>query len=64
VVSYVRQQPTAFADFAVSTFWNDLKSRGYGQNSWYLTSVQAGFKPWVNGTGVAVNGHGPGVVLS
>ena len=32
-----------------------MVSRGYGQNSWYLTSVQAGFEPWVNGTGLTVN---------
>jgi hypothetical protein len=55
VVSYVRQATTTSASFAVSTFWNDMVSRGYGQNSWFLTSVQAGFEPWVNGTGLAVN---------
>jgi hypothetical protein len=55
VVSYVRQSTTTSASFAVSTFWNDLQSRGYGQSSWYLTSVQAGFEPWVGGTGLAVN---------
>jgi hypothetical protein len=54
VVSYVRQTTTSSASFNVATFWNDIVSRGYGQNSWYLTSVQAGFEPWVNGTGLAV----------
>jgi Glycosyl hydrolase family 12/Cellulose binding domain len=54
VISYVRQSPTNSINFAVSTFWNDVVSRGYGQNAWYMTSVQAGFEPWVNGTGLAV----------
>jgi hypothetical protein len=55
VISYVRQQTTSSQSFSVSSFWNDVVSRGYGQNSWYITSVQAGFEPWVNGTGLAVN---------
>ncbi len=55
VISYVRQATTNSISFNVSSFWNDIVSRGYGQNSWYMTSVQAGFEPWVNGTGLAVN---------
>jgi hypothetical protein len=55
VISYVRQSATNSMNFNVSTFWNDIVSRGYGQRSWYMTSVQAGFEPWVNGTGLAVN---------
>jgi Glycosyl hydrolase family 12/Cellulose binding domain len=55
VISYVRQQTTSSINFNVSSFWNDIVSRGFGQNSWYMTSVQAGFEPWVNGTGLAVN---------
>jgi hypothetical protein len=55
VISYVRQSATSSISFNVSSFWNDIVSRGYGQNSWYITSVQAGFEPWVNGTGLAVN---------
>jgi hypothetical protein len=43
------------SSFPVSAFWNDIVGRGYGQNSWYLTSVQAGFEPWINGTGLTVN---------
>ncbi|MFD2357470.1 cellulose binding domain-containing protein [Nonomuraea ferruginea] len=42
-------------DFAVDTFFSDVVARGYGQRSWYLTSVQAGFEPWVGGAGLAVN---------
>jgi hypothetical protein len=55
VVSYVRQSTTTSASFNVSTFFDDVVSRGYGQRSWYITSVQAGFEPWVNGTGLAVD---------
>ena len=55
VVSYVRRGSTSSVGFNVSTFFRDMVNRGYGQNSWYLTSVQAGFEPWVNGTGLAVN---------
>ena len=32
-----------------------MVSRGLGSNSWYLTSIQAGFEPWIGGTGLAVN---------
>ncbi|WP_432927085.1 GH12 family glycosyl hydrolase domain-containing protein [Microbispora sp. CA-135349] len=55
VVSYVRTSPTNSLSFAVRTFFDDMVNRGYGQRSWYLTSVQAGFEPWVGGAGLAVN---------
>jgi endoglucanase len=55
VVSYVRQSTTSSINFNVASFYRDMVSRGYAQNSWYITSVQAGFEPWVNGTGLAVN---------
>jgi len=55
VVSYVRQGGTSSLTFNVSSFYRDMVNRGYAQNSWYITSVQAGFEPWVNGTGLAVN---------
>ncbi|MEV4455937.1 cellulose binding domain-containing protein [Microbispora sp. NPDC049633] len=55
VVSYVRTSPTNSINFAVRTFYDDMVNRGYGQRSWYLTSVQAGFEPWVGGAGLAVN---------
>ena len=54
VISYVRQQSTSSLSFSVSSFWNDVVSRGLGSNSWYLTSIQAGFEPWIGGTGLAV----------
>jgi Glycosyl hydrolase family 12/Cellulose binding domain len=54
VVSYVRTSGTGSLSFPVSTFFNDAVSRGYAQRSWYLTSIQAGFEPWTDGTGLAV----------
>src|SRR3954470_18224921 len=54
VVSYVRTSGTGSLSFPVSTFFNDAVSRGYASRSWYLTSIQAGFEPWTNGTGLAV----------
>ena len=55
VVSYVRTSPTNSVSFPIGTFYHDMVSRGYAQTSWYLTSVQAGFEPWVGGQGLAVN---------
>ena len=54
VISYVRTSAASSISFPMTTFWNDVVSRGYGQTSWYLTSVQAGFEPWVNGVGLGV----------
>jgi hypothetical protein len=54
VVSYVRTSATGSMSFAPAAFFNDSVSRGYGQRSWYLTSIQAGFEPWVGGAGLAV----------
>jgi hypothetical protein len=55
VVSYVRSSPSETLSFPVRTFTDDAVARGYAQRSWYLTSVQAGFEPWVGGTGLAVD---------
>ena len=55
VVSYVRTSATGSINFPISTFFNDTVNRGFAQRSWFLTSVQAGFEPWVGGTGLAVN---------
>ncbi|MBB5869232.1 hypothetical protein F4553_002611 [Allocatelliglobosispora scoriae] len=55
VISYVRQSGVSSLDFNVNTFYTDAISRGYAQRSWYLTSIQAGFEPWVGQTGLAVN---------
>jgi hypothetical protein len=58
VVSYVRTAPTGSISFAVNDFYRDMVGRGFAQNSWYLTSVQAGFEPWVGQTGLAVTSFG------
>jgi hypothetical protein len=55
VVSYVRTSATGSMNFAVSNFYDDAVSRGYAQRAWYLTSIQAGFEPWIGGAGLAVN---------
>jgi chitodextrinase len=55
VVSYVRQSATSSLNFTVNSFYTDAVNRGYAQRSWYLTSIQAGFEPWVGQTGLAVN---------
>ncbi|WP_315098051.1 GH12 family glycosyl hydrolase domain-containing protein [uncultured Cellulomonas sp.] len=55
VISYVRQQPTSSATFLVNDFWKDVVARGLGSTSWYLTSIQAGFEPWVGGAGLTLN---------
>ncbi|MET8862154.1 cellulose binding domain-containing protein [Nonomuraea sp. NPDC004580] len=55
VISYVRTSPATSLDFTIDTFFSDVVNRGYGQRSWYLTSVQAGFEPWIGGAGLSVN---------
>jgi chitodextrinase len=55
VVSYVRQQTTSSLNFTVNDFFTDAVNRGFAQRAWYLTSIQAGFEPWVGQTGLAVN---------
>jgi len=54
VISYVAPSAISSWSFSVVDFLNDVKSRGAVTNSWYLTSIQAGFEPWVGGTGLAV----------
>jgi len=55
VVSYVRTSNTNTLSFNVNSFFSDAVSRGYAQRAWYLTSIQAGFEPWVGQTGLGVN---------
>ncbi|MBV1853094.1 GH12 family glycosyl hydrolase domain-containing protein [Catellatospora tritici] len=58
VVSYLfTGSPVTSLTFDVKDFINDTFSRGsvYGNTNWYLTSVQAGFEPWIGGVGLAVN---------
>ena len=58
VVSYLFQgSPLTSFSFDVMDFVRDTFSRGsqYGNNNWWLTSVQAGFEPWIGGVGLTVN---------
>jgi hypothetical protein len=58
VVSY-QANPAGLTSlsFDVLTFVKDAITRGsgYGTTSWYLSSIQMGFEPWVGGVGLAVN---------
>ncbi|WP_203898916.1 GH12 family glycosyl hydrolase domain-containing protein [Virgisporangium aliadipatigenens] len=54
VVSYVAPSAIGSWSFDVLPFVNDTIARGYAQRSWYLTSLQAGFEPWIGGQGLAV----------
>lgn len=54
VISYVAPAAVSSLSFSVLDFLNDVKSRGAITSSWYLTSIQAGFEPWIGGTGLAV----------
>ncbi|MFI0901219.1 cellulose binding domain-containing protein [Streptomyces sp. NPDC020983] len=54
VISFVAPSAISSWNFDVKAFANETISRGMAQNSWYLTSVQAGFEPWQNGAGLAV----------
>ncbi|WP_425293726.1 GH12 family glycosyl hydrolase domain-containing protein [Mycobacterium attenuatum] len=55
VISYVAPTPINSWNFSVLDFVNDVRNRGTITNSWYLTSIQAGFEPWSGGIGLAVN---------
>jgi hypothetical protein len=55
VISYVAPSPINSWSFSVLDFINDVRNRGAITNSWYLTSIQAGFEPWNGGVGLAVD---------
>ncbi len=55
VISYVAPSPITSWSFNVLDFVNDIRNRGAITNSWYLTSIQAGFEPWNGGVGLAVD---------
>jgi hypothetical protein len=58
VVSYLfTGSPLTSFSFDTMDFIDDTLSRGsqYGNASWYLTSIQAGFEPWIGGVGLSVN---------
>lgn len=52
-ISYVRQQPTLeVTDLPLDQFVADAQRRGVARPEWYMTSVQAGFEPWIGGRGL------------
>jgi len=55
VISFVRTSAATSASFKPSDFYNYAVSKGYANSAWYLTSIQAGFEPWVGGVGLAVS---------
>ncbi|CAL9588063.1 hypothetical protein SUDANB6_05201 [Streptomyces sp. enrichment culture] len=55
VLSFVAPSAIGSWSFDVMDFVRATVARGMAQDTWYLTSVQAGFEPWQNGTGLAVN---------
>lgn len=54
VISFVAPSAITNWSFDVMDFVDQTVARGMAQNSWYLTSVQAGFEPWQNGAGLGV----------
>ncbi|GAB2805480.1 hypothetical protein GCM10027091_42350 [Streptomyces daliensis] len=55
VISFVAPSAISAWNFDVMDFVDQAVARGLAQSSWYLTSIQAGFEPWQNGTGLAVD---------
>src|SRR5690606_15916364 len=58
VVSFIAPSPIGSLSFDVMEFVDasfTLAGSQFGDSSWYLTSVQAGFEPWIGGVGLAVN---------
>ncbi|MFE7646627.1 GH12 family glycosyl hydrolase domain-containing protein [Streptomyces phaeoluteigriseus] len=63
VISFVAPSAIPSWSFDVMDFVRETVRRGMAQNNWYLTSVQAGFEPWQNGAGLAVNSFSSAVNL-
>ncbi|GAA2588221.1 MULTISPECIES: GH12 family glycosyl hydrolase domain-containing protein [Streptomyces] len=55
VLSFVAPSAITGWNFDVMDFVRATVARGLAEDDWYLTSVQAGFEPWQNGTGLSVN---------
>ncbi|HYN94451.1 MAG TPA: cellulose binding domain-containing protein [Pilimelia sp.] len=64
VISYVAPSAIPSWNFSVLDFIRDTQNRGAITSSWYLTSIQAGFEPWQNGAGLAVNSFSAAVSTS
>ncbi|MEU5314106.1 cellulose binding domain-containing protein [Streptomyces sp. NPDC021562] len=63
VLSFVAPSAIDSWNFDVMDFVRQAVARGLAQDNWYLTSVQAGFEPWQNGAGLAVNSFSSAVNL-
>jgi hypothetical protein len=63
VLSFVAPSAIDSWNFDVMDFVRQTVSRGLAQDNWYLTSIQAGFEPWQNGAGLAVNSFSSSVNL-
>ncbi|MBX9421383.1 GH12 family glycosyl hydrolase domain-containing protein [Streptomyces lateritius] len=63
VISFVAPSAVPSWSFDVMDFVRETVSRGMAQNTWYLTSVQAGFEPWQGGAGLTVNSFSSAVNL-
>ena len=56
VISYVRQEATKqVLDLPITDFVRDAQTQGVVQPGWFLTNIQAGFEPWIGGTGLATD---------
>lgn len=55
VISYLSSAPIPSWEFSVLDFISDVRSRGAITDSWYLTSIQAGFEPWIGGAGLRMD---------
>ncbi len=55
VISFVAPSAISSWSFDVKDFIDETVSRGMAGNDWYLTSIQAGFEPWVGGAGLGVD---------
>ncbi|MEJ2871668.1 hypothetical protein WCD74_28165 [Actinomycetospora sp. OC33-EN08] len=56
VISYIRRQSVReVVDLPVTDFVTDAQRRGVVQRDWYLTNLQAGFEPWVGGSGLSTD---------
>ncbi|MFE5242492.1 MULTISPECIES: GH12 family glycosyl hydrolase domain-containing protein [unclassified Streptomyces] len=63
VISFVAPSAIASWSFDVMDFVDATVARGMAQNSWYLTSVQAGFEPWQGGAGLGLGSFSSTVEL-
>ncbi|CAM5338226.1 Endoglucanase S [Streptomyces alboniger] len=63
VLSFVAPTTITGWSFDVMDFVRQAVDRGMARNNWYLTSVQAGFEPWRNGTGLSVKSFSSSVHL-